>query len=297
MNAHTADSSASTSDAAAKLIKSWLQRRLEPASFNWLVERLEKHSVANSDRDLHITLGMIPRKLGKSELAPTAEEMAAAEQVCSGWDPSAWSLETASRLCVLCELAANDPATFGDKLSDLCRTADLAESITLFSGIPLYPASPALEYQIGQGLRTHIRAVFEAIAHRSPYPRTQFDHNRWNHMVLKALFIDSTLAPIQGLDERANPELASILCDYAHERWAADREVTPELWRCVGPYAQGSMIDDLTRVAKSPEPIQQRAAVLALCQSPDPAARALANELHPDLCEAVDLGTLTWQTL
>ena len=54
-----------------------------------------------------------------------------------------------------------------------------------------------------------------------------FDEHRWNHMVLKALFNGAALAPIQGLDERANPELAAMLRDYAHERWAADRAVSP----------------------------------------------------------------------
>ena len=92
-----------------------------------------------------------------------------------------------------------------------------------------------LEWQVGEGLRTSMRAVFEAIAHRSPFPKENFSEDRWNHMVLKALFIGSTLAPIQGLDERANPTLAEISADYAHERWAAGRPVTPELWRCIGP--------------------------------------------------------------
>ena len=45
-------------------------------------------------------------------------------------------------------------------------------------------------------------------------------------MVLKALFVESTLHPIQGLDARANEALAHMLCDYAHERWAAGRPVS-----------------------------------------------------------------------
>ena len=56
-------------------------------------------------------------------------------------------------------------------------------------------------------------------------------------MVLKALFVGSELGPIAGLDDRANPELARILIDYARERWAAGRPVTPELWRPVMPFA------------------------------------------------------------
>ena len=61
-------------------------------------------------------------------------------------------------------------------------------------------------------------------------------------MVLKALFVDSALAPITGLDERANPELARILIDYARERWAAGRPVTPELWRPVKPFMEDPAI-------------------------------------------------------
>ena len=98
-------------------------------------------------------------------------------------------------------------------------------------------------------MRSAVKPVFEAVAHRSPYPREIFDESAWNQMVLKALFIGSELAPIQGLDERANPDLAEVLLDYAHERWAAGRSVSPELWRCVGPFAHGRALKDLERVA------------------------------------------------
>jgi len=118
-------------------------------------------------------------------------------------------------------------------------------------------------------------SVFEAIAHRNPYPRAHFDDHRWNHMVLKALFIGAPLAPIQGLDERANAELARILCDFAHERWAAGRPVPAELWRCVGPFAEGPAIDDLSRVLKSDSIEEQRAAAAALAASRDPRAKQL----------------------
>ena len=114
-------------------------------------------------------------------------------------------------------------------------------------------------------------------------------------MVLKALFVDSTLAPIQGLDERANSALARILCDYAHERWAAGRPVTFELWRCVGPFAEGEMLDDLKRALEEGG-ASSKGAALALAASPDPAATGILAPRH-ELQNAIKDGSLTWHSL
>ena len=53
-----------------------------------------------------------------------------------------------------------------------------------------------------------MQPVFEAVAHRNPFPRDHFSEAQWNQMVVKTLFIGSRLAPIQGLDERRNADLA-----------------------------------------------------------------------------------------
>ena len=114
-------------------------------------------------------------------------------------------------------------------------------------------------------------------------------------MILKALFVGSTLAPIVGLDERANAELARILRDYAHERWAAERPVSPELWRCVGPFAtDDAALADLGR-AFSGNRASRRGAALALAASPSPAAKALLE----GSAEAAEVlaGALTWDSL
>jgi hypothetical protein len=151
---------------------------------------------------------------------------------------------------------------------DLHRTADLAESIAYLRGLLLFPGGPALLPVAAEGVRSAVKPIFEAVAHRNPYPAEHFDERAWNQMVLKALFIGSTLLPIRGLRERANPELAQVLVDYAHERWAAERPVSPELWLCVGPFAQGRMLDDLARVLATGTPEEREAAVTALKASP-----------------------------
>ena len=283
-------------DPIETLIGRWLEERLPPDGCRWLDGRLAALERADSDRELHVTLGLVPRKLGRAELGLGAEELAAARRARDGWDPSGWTVETAARALALRRAAAARPERFGELFRDLCRTADLAESLALFAALPLLPYDEALDAQVGEGLRTNMRAVFEAIAHRNPYPRERFDVNRWNHMVLKALFVESPLAPVQGLDERANEELATILLDYARERRAAGRPVTPELWRCVGPFARDAAIDDLVHALDGGAPRQREAALLALAASPDPAAAAVLAR-HPDAAGRIAAGILTWDTL
>ena len=138
--------------------------------------------------------------------------------------------------------------------------------------------------------------VFEAVVHRNPFPRAMFDQNAWNQMVLKALFIGSRLDPIQGLDERANPDLASMLVDYAHERWAAGRPVSPELWRCVGPFADERALDAFARVLDSGQSRERLAAALALRTCSQPRAREILA-LQPDCERQLDKAGVTWYTL
>jgi hypothetical protein len=105
--------------------------------------------------------------------------------------------------------------------------------------------------------------------------------------------VGSALSPIQGLDERINPGLAATLVDFAHERWAAGRTVSPELWRCVGPFAGESEISDLQRLLDSPSLQDRHAAVLVLSASPHAAARSLLAA-HADLGREVAGGALSW---
>ncbi len=278
---------------AQALLSRWLEQRLTGDSASWLDGRRAELAERYTERALHITLGMIPRRLGKADLALGEDELAAATAVRAGWDPGAWSVADAARVLVLLETAGGGNQPFAERFADLCRSADVGESIALYRGLALYPDPASLESQAAEGLRTNMRAVFEAVAHASPYPREQFSEERWNHMVLKALFVGSALDPIQGLDERANAELAGMLCDYAHERWAAHRDVSPELWRCVGPFAAGAAVTDLARVLETGAPVERRAAALALAASPAPeAAEVLAGA--PDLARVVDDGSLSW---
>ena len=251
------------SDTARKLLRECLLRQVDAGRGAWLDAQIAALAKDSAEAALEIALGMVPRKLSKAELALTDADLAAADNAIPGWDPRGWSATDAARILLLSGLPSGGKP-FAERFRALCRTADVTELATLYRGLPLYPDPASLEEQVGEGLRSNMRGVFDAIAHSNPYPKAHFDQHRWNHMVLKALFIGSPLAPIQGLDERANPELARIMLDFAHERWAAGRPVPFEIWRCVGPFAEGGAIDDLARVLTSAEGVERRAAALAL---------------------------------
>jgi hypothetical protein len=278
-----------------ELLQRWLDRQLPDPDSAWLREQLGKLSGEVRDRDLYLALGLAPRRLGKVDLDLSDADLEAAERARPGWDPRGWSVDQAARILILLH-AGGAGAQFATRFTQLCRTADVAEAIALYRGVPLYPAPELLEAQAAEGTRTNMRAVFEAVAHRSPYPKEQFAENRWNHMVLKALFVGSTLHPIQGLDARANPTLARMLCDYAHERWAAGRPVSPELWRCVGPWADAEALADLQRVLATGDATERSAAALALAACPDPKASEVLAAA-PDLALAIERGDLSWARL
>lgn len=215
-----------------------LIRTTTPAAKAWLASMVAELAARPTKRTIDVAFGLAPRRLGKDDIRFSPADLARAEAVRPGWRPDGLSADQAGRIILLSSLAR--PTDFAETFARLSRTGDPAEQIALYLGLPVYPYAHDVVDIVAEGLRTNIRPVFEAIAHANPYPAETFDEHRWNHMVLKALFIGSRLEPIAQRGRRNNRQLASMLADYARERTAAGRPVPLELWDWVAPFAGGA---------------------------------------------------------
>ena len=278
-----------------ELLSVWLHARLPSSARTWLVTGLERLRATGADRDLYVLASLVTRYIGKELLALSQAELNAAQASRPGWDPSEWTLDQAARVYLLVASTA-DGADMSRRLDRLCSAGDVSELVAFYRGLPLYPDPARHALRAAEGVRSNMRVVFEAVAHRNPYPSEHFAEPAWNQLVLKALFVGSRLDPIVGLDVRRNPTLARMLCDYARERWAASRPVHPELWRCVGPFASGDTLVLVQRLFERGSEIEREAAALALRDSTDPDALRLL-ESHHVLARSAREGNLSWQRL
>src|ERR1051325_3646420 len=187
------------------------------------------------------------RRLGKADLALTQDDRQRAAALRPGFDPSDWSVDQVARVAFMIASHDGSDHAFAARFDSFCSSAAVNELIALCRGLPLYPGAALIEPRAREAVRSGMKPVFEAVAHNNPYPDEIFGEDAWNHMVVKALFIGSSLWPIQGLDERANPHLARMLVDFAHERWAAGRAGSPQRSRGVAPHADAQGIAALRR--------------------------------------------------
>jgi hypothetical protein len=168
------------------------------------------------------------------------------------------------------------------------------ELVALYSSLPLLAWPEQWTKRCAEGIRSNIGDVLESIMYYNPYPAARLDQAAWNQMVLKAIFTGKQIQFITGLDARANQELAYILSDYAHERWAAHRNVPPQLWRLTGKFIDERLFPDIKKAMTEGDGDTQSAIALAITASQyAPAKELLAT--YPALQAAIAGNSLSWE--
>jgi hypothetical protein len=266
-------------DGFLKLADDWISQKTDDRGTAWFRSAVCDVTHAANERALSVAIGLVPRRLGKADLALPAAELARADALRSGLDLSDWSVDQLARIALMAASHTGDGAAFAARFDGFCATAEINELIALCRGLPVYPNAALMEPRAREAVRSGMKPVFEAVAHRNPYPRETFAEEAWNQMVVKAFFMGSTLWPIQGLDNRANPRLARMLVGLAQERWAAQRPVSGEVWRCVAPHADDEGVAALAHGWTTGNDSERLAIALALQMAPQIRIDLAADEL------------------
>ncbi|MEJ7779205.1 MAG: EboA domain-containing protein [Daejeonella sp.] len=245
---------------------------------------------------INAAFSLIPRKTGVSVIKLRSFDRESISTIKPGLSVEGWTADRLCRVCLLLHLDAPDKDTYFKTIEALFLAAEMNELVALYSALPLLAYPDIWRMRCAEGIRSNIGGVLEAIMHHNPYPAKHLDEKAWNQLVLKAFFTDKDVNKIYGLDERANAELALILSDYAHERWAAGRKVNPLLWRLTTNYIDGRILDDLKRVFREGDMPERQAAALAVHGSSSKDAKELLDD-HKDLSADIKRGKLKWESL
>jgi len=280
----------------AVLLEDILLKQLTEKARDWFEQQVSVMKGGKLDRKFFMAFSSAPRFVGKSPLSLSADQLEAIQSMRSGLRPDTWNMAEAVRIVFILQLPSQDAQQHKQWIQELFDTADMGEQVAIFAAFPLLPFPEQYQALAAEGIRTNMTVVLEAIALHNPYPAAYLSDNAWNQLYLKCVFTDRALYKIQGVDERANAELARIVSDYAHERWSAGRVVSPEMWRPVSPFMNETLLADIAKVFQLPDPTQQAAAALTCHLANMPAAKSLLAQ-YPEWEQSVEAGELSWEKI
>jgi len=209
--------------AVADLLRRWLKRTLQAGAVQWLDAEIDRQRDAVDERRLGMALGLVGRRIGRTELALSAGDLAAAQALHRRWRPNMWGTDEAARVALLLATWTGDEAAFAARVDRLCATGELTEHVAALKGFAVFPAPASLLSRARAAVRSSMQPPFEAIACHNPYPADHFDEAVYNQMVVKCVFSGVPIETVVGLDERRSAELVRMMRDLVSERRAAGR--------------------------------------------------------------------------
>ena len=114
-------------------------------------------------------------------------------------------------------------------IGDIYQHGDCEEQQALLRILAYLPCPSSYRAIAVEACRSNVKPVFEAIACTNTYPFHYFPDSNFNQMILKALFIGSSLHSIVGLHKRLNSQLRQMAIDFARERRAAGRPLPKDI--------------------------------------------------------------------
>lgn len=179
----------------------------------------------------------------------------------------AWTVDDAARALLLDALDER----VGAELEALYRHGDTAERRGVLRWIgaradqptPSHLRSPAAAL-VADALRTNDPRLLAAAL--GPWSLRHLDGHTLRQGVLKCVFLGVPLAGLEGLADRADPELARMLAGYVHERVAAGRDVPAEVWPLIDRHPPEAELAAIAAELDHPVEDRRRAARAVLEQ-------------------------------
>jgi hypothetical protein len=279
-------------DILGKVIK----KHTTPEGFNWLEGQAKLLLETRDIGKFNSAFVMMPRKTGKMPIYLAQEEHNAIQTKRDGLEFQGWTCDRLARVWLLMHLPAGIQSEYVQWIETLFLNAEMNELIALYSALPVLAYPEAWRKRCAEGIRSNIGQVLESIMCNNPYPGEQLDEAAWNQLVLKAIFTEKPLLQIQRLNERANDSLAHSISWFAHERWAAGRQVNPLVWICVVNFVDAGIFTDIQRLAWSTSSAERKAAALVCSQSTFEEAKTFL-EKNAELKSLITKEDISWYTL
>lgn len=224
-------------------------------------------------KGLQLAFVMAPRFISKKRIIIDAQnEINAVLQI------SNWTLDRLVRVYFIANLDQFEETEYCKTIETLFETAEINESVALYSAFPIIKYPEKWMYRATEAVRSYVGSIFDTIAFGNSYPSNYFYEQAWNQLVLKCIFNDKPINRIEGIDERANQELAKTLSDFAHERWAASRQVPAQVWRLVQNFMDDAIFEDIEKLLNSDREEDRIAANILLKNSNHSKSKALLEQ-------------------
>lgn len=277
-------------------LKNIIRNNVTPEAWKWLENVAQSVKDKGNITEFNIAFVAMPRKTGKAVTRLSRQEEGELKSLRAGLYITGWTSDRLSRVFLLIHLDPLDKEKYLKVIENLFLNAEMSEQVALYSALPLLAYPESWKKRCAEGIRSNIGQVLESVICQNPYPAEQLDEKAWNQLVLKAIFTEKPVLKITGLHKRMNQNLADSLSDYAHERWAAHRDVNPLLWICVSPFINKDIFPDIQRVFSSENTREREAAALACYESTYAPAKQLLEQ-NPELKSSIEKGEVTWVSI
>lgn len=206
------------------------------STVNEFVRNTQEHiSTGVTDDRFTQFVSLASRHVPRQLLAPTLDELAAAQQLLPGWSLQHWTLLELVRITFVLARRDLTALEFPTSFNRWFTFADEGEACAYYRSLCLLPNPERHVWRAAEGCRTNMRTVFTAVACDSPYPLHYFSQVAWNQLVLKALFIGEPLNNIYGVNLRTTPELIAMVNDFVDERYSAGRSIPDDVCLLLSP--------------------------------------------------------------